>query len=538
MTSPRVVLQSLLSAADERALAQLVCGGAAAPSLDVLAAALRVAFQLELACDPDIVAGYAQDSSHLPGRADAVCRPRSARECAIMIRACALGCIPCTIAGGRSNLTGSATPEGGVIIALEQLTAPAPTVDDTGGTVQAPAGIILEHLRDEVLRQTCGRWYFPVNPTSRADAQLGGALACNASGFTPGAPGAMRHWVEALDVILPDGMAVTMRRGQSVSADGCFQLVRPDGVTTLPVPRYPRPAVKNASGPFSAPDGILDLVDFFIGSEGIFGIITAATLRLAPSPAAYLDLFFSLPSEAQAIVIRDHLADTLSGGVSSLAALEYFGPHCRRYMDHAARFFLDDNPVGLYIQIPLYHGTPDDAALEWFARLSTPPCNVCEDALMVMDTPRTRQLFFDARHSLPSRTLEIVQQRGTITIMTDAVVPAAHFAEFLAATHARIQQAGLEYTVFGHFGDSHVHFMLLPEQPQLAQACAVYDDIMRTAAALGGVYSGEHGTGKRKRNDFLACYGAAAAGDVTRAKAALDPRFLLNRGTVITRDWV
>jgi len=530
MTTHRVAVQSLLSAAERDTLDHLA---RASRDLSALGAALHDAFQLELSCDSDIVAGYAHDSSNMPGRADAVCRPRTPREAAIIARACFVRGIPFTIAGGRSNLTGSATPDGGVIISLEHFVTPAPRVDEAARRVYAPAGMILEHLRDEVVRQTSGRLFFPVNPTSRIDAQLGGALACNASGFTPGAPGAMRHWVEALDVILPDGSALTVPRGAYVSRDGMFVFCGAAGETALPVPRYPRPAVKNASGPFSAPDGVLDLADFFIGSEGIYGIITAATLRLAPSPAAYLDLFFSLPSEAHAMLVRDHLAATLPGGVSVLAALEYFGPHCRRYMDHAAQFFLDDNPVGLYVQVPLDERTADDAAAAWYERLTAPPCKVSDTALIVMDTPRTRQLFFEARHSLPSHTLEIVQQRGTVAILTDAVVPAARFAAFMDDTHTRIQRAGLEYTVFGHFGDCHVHFTLLPARAQLDCAYRIYDEIMRTAAALGGVYSGEHGTGKRKRNDFLACYGAGAVRDVARAKAALDPLCLLNRGVVI-----
>ena len=57
---------------------------------------------------------------------------------------------------------------------------------------------------------------------------------------------------------------------------------------------------------------------------------------------------------------------------------------------------------------------------------------------------------------------------------------------------------------------------------------------MAKSADLGGVYSGEHGTGKRKRRDFLRCYGQAAVEQVRRSKAALDPEFLLNRGNVVT----
>ena len=60
--------------------------------------------------------------------------------------------------------------------------------------------------------------------------------------------------------------------------------------------------------------------------------------------------------------------------------------------------------------------------------------------------------------------------------------------------------------------------------------------LLRAEPSLGGVYSGEHGTGKRKRKDFLQCYGAEAAAQVRRAKAAIDPQFLLNRGNLCAAE--
>ncbi len=91
----------------------------------------------------------------------------------------------------------------------------------------------------------------------------------------------------------------------------------------------------------------------------------------------------------------------------------------------------------------------------------------------------------------------------------------------------------MEYVAFGHLGDCHLHFTLLPQCDQIEKGVALYDAIVAKSAELGGVYSGEHGTGKRKRRDFLRCYGAGAVEDVRRCKAVVDPGFVLNRGNVI-----
>lgn len=127
---------------------------------------------------------------------------------------------------------------------------------------------------------------------------------------------------------------------------------------------------------------------------------------------------------------------------------------------------------------------------------------------------------------------QVVRRNGTYTIMTDAVVPPENFARFLSDVHGLLKSEGIDYLSFGHFGDCHLHFTLLPARDNLSRATELYDLIVARAAELGGVYSGEHGTGKRKRTDFLKLYGQSAIEQLKRCKAAVDPDFLVNRGNV------
>ncbi len=498
-----------------------------------LATFLRERFGFELTLDPDIVGGYIADSSNLPGKAEALCRPRSERDCAAIARACFSAALPFTVCAGRSNLTGSATPEGGVIVSLADMTKPAPELQADALTVRAPVGMILEDLRKTVLTQSGQKLIFPVDPTSRTDAAVGGAVACNASGFTPGEIGATRAWVRSLDFVLPSGLAIRARRGQYVSADGMFELDLANRKQEWPVPRYPRPPIKNAGGPFSAPDGAMDFIDLVVGSEGLFGLVTGCTLGIAPRPAQYLDLFFSLRSEQDAVAFHRYLCALPAGAPGKLTAFEYFGVNCRRHMTHEKQLFPGENEVAIYIQVPLPDRSVEDAAEEWLGILAEADCGIDENAIMLLDNDRDRAVFQKARHSLPANSLEVVKHRGTFTIMTDTVVPPANFPAFLEFTHSLLRAEGLDYLAFGHLGDCHLHFMILPEANLIERGAAAYDLIIAQSAELGGVYSGEHGTGKRKRNDFLRCYGADAVEQVRRCKAAVDPKFLLNRGNVI-----
>jgi D-lactate dehydrogenase (cytochrome) len=533
MTTPVIPVEPVLSPEEYAELDR----AAAQPGLTLsdLARFLATRFNLDLTLDRDIVGGFAADSSNLPGRAQALCRPASEHDCAVILHACHKAGIPHTLSAGKSNLTGSATPEDGVIISTVNLQTPTPSIDAVNRTTVAPVGLILEDFRRQVLELSGGTLIYPVDPTSRADASIGGTLACNASGFTPGEAGATRPWVAAIDFLLPDGWRIRAARGQYVSADGFFHLHYGDGrIVDLPVPNYPRPAIKNAGGPFSASNGIMDFVDLVVGSEGLFGLVTACRLSLQPHPPAVLDLFFPLPGEPEALKFFHFLHTQMAGRLECLSAFEYFGVNCRKYMDHENALFQGNNQVGINLQVPLMNADAlDSAAEEWLERILSADCGVDPDAILLLDNDRVRKLFMEARHSLPAKSLEVVQHRGTFTIMTDAVVPPNRFDEFLAFTHNLIRSAGIDYLSFGHLGDCHLHFTLLPEKSQLDRGREIYDQIVARSADLGGVYSGEHGTGKRKRQDFLRCYGPAGVASVRQCKAALDPRFLLNRGNVV-----
>ena len=104
---------------------------------------------------------------------------------------------------------------------------------------------------------------------------------------------------------------------------------------------------------------------------------------------------------------------------------------------------------------------------------------------------------------------------------------------FLNKTHKILQKSNIEYLLFGHLGDCHLHFHLIPEKKQQSAAIKVYNKIVEISADLGGVYSAEHGTGKRKCLDFIKCYGSQGVENVRTTKLSFDPYFLLNRGNII-----
>ena len=70
---------------------------------------------------------------------------------------------------------------------------------------------------------------------------------------------------------------------------------------------------------------------------------------------------------------------------------------------------------------------------------------------------------------------------------------------------------------------------------KIKDAIDCYHKIIQLSSKLGGVYSAEHGTGKRKKQDFIECYGTIAVDQVKKCKEAFDPHFLLNSGNVVDK---
>jgi D-lactate dehydrogenase (cytochrome) len=183
--------------------------------------------------------------------------------------------------------------------------------------------------------------------------------------------------------------------------------------------------------------------------------------------------------------------------------------------------------------MPLYSNKVEDVAENWMNLLQLSKCGIQENSILLLNNLQDWNTFFEARHSIPVNALEKTRQLDTYSILTDTIVPPNNFQKFLDNAHTLLKESKIEYLLFGHLGDCHLHFHLIPTRPQQQKALNIYQQIIRKSAKMGGVYSAEHGTGKRKRTDFIECFGDYGVEQVRQSKAALDPYFLLNRGNVI-----
>ena len=218
--------------------------------------------------------------------------------------------------------------------------------------------------------------------------------------------------------------------------------------------------------------------------------------------------------------------------MSKITALEYFGYNSQKYMNHREFLIKKETDVGIYIQIPIFTKTFDATTEEWVNLITEFDKEINLDNIIILNDPRNWKKFFKARHSIPDNALTKTRQLGGISIITDTIVPPSKYRKYLKLIHQRLQTESIEYLLFGHLGDCHLHFHLIPTEQQDKKCLEVYDYMIDLSTKFGGVYSAEHGTGKRKRNDFRKCYGNQAVNMVKKSKLAIDPNLILNRGNI------
>ena len=535
MSSSHIIKSFDIIDSDTQNLINIFLSSSTFPSIIDIAKFLKDTLNIDATTDADIIAGYNHDWSNLKGDAQVLCRPISKAECAIIMKVCYALNINMTISAGRTNLTGSATPEGGMIISVTKMNNIG-SIDYKNNTIDCAPGVYLEDLRTNVINESQNKLEFSVDPTSRKEAMVGGAISCNASGFIPGEKGSMRYWINKLEFLLPNGEMIKIIKGKYISNNGEFLIQKADKTETIiKVPTYHRVNLKNASGPFSSSDGKMDLIDLIIGSEGIFGCIVYSTLALNDRPLDYLNLFIKLKNEDEAFDFYSYISTYLSYDMSKLSGFEYFGENCASYMDHHDHLFDEEYSVGIYMQIPIHNEGMDDIVELWYEILMKFKYIIQDEQILSLNDPYNWKKFFEARHSIPANALQKSKESKTASIITDTIVPPSAFSQFIKKIHQLIQNHKIDYLLFGHLGDCHLHFHLIPTKKNEAAAIDCYHKIINISSDFGGTYSAEHGTGKRKTQDFIDCYGQDAVTQIINCKQAFDPDFLLNTGNVINK---
>ncbi|HSW21019.1 MAG TPA: FAD-binding oxidoreductase, partial [Ramlibacter sp.] len=221
------------------------------------------------------------------GKALAVVRPADTAQVAAVVRACAAAGTAIVPQGGNTGLVVGATPDASgtqVVLSLQRMNR-VRQIDAANMTVTVEAGCVLQALQDAA--RNAG-FLFPLSLAAEGSCSIGGNLATNAGGTQ------VLRYGNARDLCL--GLEVVTAQGELW-----------EGLSGLR---------KDNTG--------YDLRDLFIGSEGTLGIITAATLKLYPQPAATLTAWAAVPSMEAAVRLLQMAREQLGAGLTGFEVMGQF----------------------------------------------------------------------------------------------------------------------------------------------------------------------------------------------------------------------
>lgn len=437
----------------------------------------------ELQLEPEILQRYSGDKWFAAALPDAVAFPRSTASVSAILKFASKFQIPVTPRGAGYGYVGGCVPvHGGIVLSLERMDRIKEINPDDFVAVVEP-GVKTAALQEAV--EKTGRFY-PPDPASRADSTIGGNIATNAGGPRCLKYGVTREYVLGLEVVLADGSVVRL------------------GSRTH----------KNKTG--------FDLTKLFVGSEGMLGIVTEATLKLIPLPPFRAALgvgFDSMPAALGA------LKDIFAAG---------FLP-CALEVADAFTLAAAQKRTGS----DLLSGCRAHLIVELDGHVKSVRSELKDLETVVQN----RKPLFVQRALGPEACERIWQLRrefsfalrdtGLTKLNEDIVVPRGKLQELFDFTSGLEKAHGFPVACFGHAGDGniHVNIMVDMQKPGAKKKCdAALDALFRKIVELGGVVTGEHGIGIAKKPWWPLATSPSVRQLHQSIKTALDPQHIVNPG--------
>jgi FAD/FMN-containing dehydrogenase len=432
------------------------------------------------------------------GKALAVVRPGSADEVTAVLKACRAHSASVVPQGGNTGLVGASVPDASgtqVVLNLARLNR-IRSIDAANLTMTVDAGCVLQAVQHAAAEHSL---LFPLSLAAEGSCTIGGNLATNAGGTQVLRFGNARDLCLGLEVVTADGEVW-------------------NGLSGLR---------KDNTG--------YDLRDLFIGSEGTLGVITAATLKLYPQPAAVTTALAALPTLQAAVGLLQLAQARLGPGLTGFEVMGEFALGLVR--THFPQLAQPLPPAPWTVLLEQSDCESEAHATALFEALLETALErgLITDAAVAASTTQSN-VMWHLRESIP-----LAQSLEGLNIKHDIALPVSQVVDFVATTDAALAREfpGVRLVNFGHLGDGNLHYNVQApagtpaadflRDHEAAVNALVYD----TVCARGGSISAEHGIGTLKRDELARRKSPVALQMMRAIKQALDPAGRLNPGRVL-----
>ncbi len=441
-----------------------------------------------ISVEPAILATHATDRWFASKEPDVVVFAESAEHVSKLLRFANQRGIPVTARGAGVGYVGGCVPShGGIALSLARMNR-IKEINFADGVAVVQPGVITGALQAKA--REAGLFY-PPDPASLKECSIGGNIATNAGGPRCLKYGVTRSYVLGLEVVLANG-----------------EILRTGSRTH-----------KNKTG--------FDLVGMFVGSEGLLGVVTEATLRLLPLPPARatLSASFKAFSQAAAAVQAVFRAGFLPAAleIADAFTLQSARAHCGNGIVPSGKSHLlldlDGQPASVKSEARALRSLLEKAgALHLKSAVGEAAC--------------------ERLWELRRKFSESLKATGLTKLNEDIVVPRgrlvdlAKFAEHLRHKH------GYPVACFGHAGDGNIHVNIMAanyhsDRVVRKKVDTALDELFRQVLAWGGVITGEHGIGLAKEPWWKQATSEVSREVHAAIKGALDPKGILNPGKFV-----
>jgi glycolate oxidase len=417
----------------------------------------------------------------------AVVLPGTTEEVAAVVRYLSQNGVKMIARGAGTSLSGGALPSpDAVVVGLARMNRIL-SIDYDNRIARVEAGVTNINITNAVAHQ--GFFYAP-DPSSQLACTIAGNIAMNSGGAH-----CLKYGVTTNNVL---GIRMVTIDGTIVEIGGDY----------LDAESY-------------------DLLGLVVGSEGQFGIVTEATVRIlrAAEGARPMLMGFESAEAAGACV-----AAIIASGIIPVA-IEYMDRPAIKVCEAFAHagYPLDVEAL-LIVEV---EGSEAEIA-DLIARITKIAEGFNPSTMRVSKSEAESAAIWKGRKSAFG-----AMGRISDYMCMDGVIPTSRLPDVLRRVGEICAGYGLSVANIFHAGDGNLHPLILfnANDPQeLAKAEAAGADILKLCVEVGGCLTGEHGVGVEKRDLMGVQFSPVDLGLQMRIKSVFDPDWLLNPAKVFPLD--
>ncbi|KAI0683633.1 D-lactate dehydrogenase cytochrome oxidoreductase [Cytidiella melzeri] len=362
-------------------------------------------------------------------------------------------------------------------------------IHETDGDLVCQAGARWEDI-NATLKEKGIPLFFPLDPGP--GATIGGMIGTGCSGTNAVRYGtAKAEWFLNVTVVLPNGKVIKTRRRARKSSAG------------------------------------FDSTKLFIGAEGTLGIVTEATLRLAPLVPTKVAMA-QFPDVEHAVSAVQEILNTPHG--PHIQCVELLDDNMMEAINNAG-LVSKSYPVRDTLFFKL-QGTPT-AIKETAAAVKQIVKKYGSKEFQFASTDEEAAELWENRKYALMSTMTFAGEGGRVWT-TDVCVPVSKLPELVYETKKDLAKHGLRSTIVGHVGDGNFHALLIfNNDDELKLVSEAVHRLVHRAIALDGTCTGEHGVGVGKKEYLIDELGEGTVELMRSVKQAIDPLNIMNPTKVL-----